>query len=131
MAGTITERVEGVVDRTNERGFTLRGREGWLNVSKYAQDVIVPAKGTSVSVGLDNAGFVREVQPRRGAVGEPDPLPWQDAPNGTVTVDKDRRISRLAVLNTAAAALASGGREVNPGELLGLAELLEDWVYRE
>jgi len=57
------ETIGGTIERTNDHGFTLSGRPGWLNISKYADPVpTIPAAGTWVVVAIDKGGFVRSIQ---------------------------------------------------------------------
>jgi len=117
VAQIVTESIEGVVSRANGKGFTLAGRDGWLNLSRYADPVpAVPAEGARVRVGLDKAGFVRVIEPA-GAGAEEAP---GAQPLAASLGDKDTRITRLAALNTATAILSSGPR----------AARLEAWVMR-
>jgi len=51
-----------VVTRTNGNGFQVEGRDGWLNLSKFAS-VALPAVGQRVRIGLDKSGYVREIAP--------------------------------------------------------------------
>jgi len=119
----ITEEIGGIVVRVSQNGFTLAGRDGWLNVSKYAEPPPpMPPEGARVRVGLDRAGFVRTV--------DVEELPAESTPV-PATRDRDTRIMRQAVLNTATAILASGGKPVSVDEVLDLAERLEAWVMRE
>src|SRR5207253_7689808 len=121
----ITEYVEGTIGRSNEKGFTLSGRDGWLNLSRYADPApSIPVEGTGVRVGLDKAGFVRTIELLAGAAS-----PWEGSGQST-PVDRDLRILRQAVLNTATAILSSGGRSVSTEDVLAVAEQLEQWVLR-
>jgi hypothetical protein len=116
--------IEGVVGKCNERGFTLRGREGWLNVSRYANPApTVPAEGSRVRVGMDASGFVRTVEVLAAPVAqETAPVPTGPA--------RETAVTRMACLNTATAILSSGGREANVDDVLEMAERLERWVTR-
>ncbi len=51
------DQLVGRVLSVNERGLRLKGREGWLNVSKWATDVTLPQRGACVTVTLDTSGF--------------------------------------------------------------------------
>jgi hypothetical protein len=62
-ANLVTEHVDGTVGRTNASGFTLKGRDGWLNRSKYADPApVIPNEGAAVRVGVDKAGYVCSVE---------------------------------------------------------------------
>ena len=128
----IVEEVRGMVEAANPRGFLLAGRDGWLNISRYADPAPeIPAEGSLVRVGLDKAGFVRSIEveaeaerPAITAVAE------QAGGYGQSFGVRDQRIMRQAVLNTATAILSSGGRAAEPDEVVALAERLESWVTR-
>ncbi len=124
-SGTL-EYVEGVVGRCNERGFTLRGREGWLNVSRYANPAPpIPGEGATVRVGIDSSGYVRTVELLA-------PAPAEESAGATPAAGPGREtsVTRMACLNTATAILSSGGRAADLEEVLALAERLERWVLR-
>jgi hypothetical protein len=126
-----TSDVEGVVGRVNERGVLLEGREGWLNISKFAGGVVLPEPGARVRLSLDNAGFIRGIE----TLAAPAPLGQEDGsalagfPVSVASV-RDVRIMRQAVLNTATAILSSGGRATDAAAVIALAEELEAWVTR-
>ena len=115
--GTAGERLVGRVTSVNERGLRLEGRDGWLNVSKWAKDVHLPERGARVVVKLDGAGFVRAIAPADGAAV-------------STHVDKDQTITRLAVLK-AAAEFAASRPDLKSGDVLAIAERWERWVLRE
>jgi hypothetical protein len=117
--------ITGIVERVNERGFTLRERTGWLNVSQYAQ-IEAPKRGQYVRVRLDGSGFVRAVEPVATTNGH---KAAQSAPSRRP--DRDVIVTRLAVLNTATAILSSAYRETNGPEVMELAADLEQWATRE
>ena len=59
-----TEYIEGIIARTNDRGFLLHGETEWRNLSRYADpQPVIPAVGTTVRVALDKSGYVRQVAP--------------------------------------------------------------------
>lgn len=124
----IVDEVTGIVEAANPRGFLLAGRDGWLNISRYAEPPPpIPAEGARVRVGLDKAGFVRTIE----VEAEPEPsfaaaVRESPPPYGL----RDTRIMRQAVLNTATAILSSGGHTADPGDVIALAEQLEAWVTR-
>jgi hypothetical protein len=128
--------IEGVVERVHGNGFRLAGREGFLNLSKFAIPApAMPTEGQRVAVGIDKGGFVREVIVARDLAGGQD-LPPADArvigTDGTTPADRETRITRMACLNTATAILttrnARGGVDV--AEVLSVAAELERWVLR-
>jgi len=117
------ERITGTVTRANDHGFQLAGREGWLNVSKYAEGVAVPPMGATVAIDLDKSGFVRRVETAGGLDAPADAAP--------VGVSREATITRLALLNTATAILGGGpGHPVDPAEVVKLATRLEPWAIR-
>jgi hypothetical protein len=125
----IAEQVAGVVACSNPKGFQLAGRDGWLNISKFAGGVEVPAKGARIVAGLDRAGFVREVEITSTRVETPAATV---SPMGELTpgpIDRETSIRRQAVLNTAVNILSTTGA-VELGDVLATAELLEQWVLR-
>ncbi len=127
----IIEEISGVVEAANPRGFLLAGRDGWLNISRYADPVPeIPAEGALVRVGLDKAGFVRTIDVEAEAERSMLNVTESGAPYAASSSLRDMRIMRQAVLNTATAILASGGREADAEAVLALAERLESWVTR-
>lgn len=128
----IVEEITGVVEAANPRGLLLAGRDGWLNISRYADPApAIPSEGSLVRLGLDKAGFVRTIEveaegerPASAAVSE------TAGSYGQTFGLRDQRIMRQAVLNTATAILSSGGREADADEVVALAERLEGWVTR-
>lgn len=124
LSSTFTGRVVSV----NDKGLKLEGHESWLNVSKFAPAVTLPARGDTVTVCVDGKGFIRSVEivdggpaPIRGGSGPVEP---SSGPN------KDRTITRLAVLKAAAEYCASKP-ESSSGDVLRVAAHWERWVYRE
>ena len=128
--------VEGKVQRVNGKGFQLAGRDGWLNISKFANelDCPMPKVGDVVRLTLDKSGFIREIAPAP-VVDAPATMqastPTEDStPVQTEPPTKDRVITRLAVLNTATAILSSGGRAADGDAVMALAARLEQWATR-
>jgi hypothetical protein len=121
----IAEQVAGVVACSNAKGFQLEGRDGWLNLSKFATGVAAPERGAREGVGLDKSGFVRTVEPLLTIVNTPanEVLPIGTRP------DREVCITRMACLNTATAVLTCSG-PVDVADLLQLAGTLEEWVTR-
>ena len=113
--GTTGEQLVGRVTSVNERGLRLEGRDGWLNVSKWAKDVTLPERGARVVVKLDGAGFVRAIAPADGAT----------LPVG----NKDQTITRLACLK-AAAEFCAARPDLKSADLFALAERMEQWATR-
>ena len=127
----------GVVSCTNGNGFRIAGREAWVNISKFTS-VAMPEVGQRVRIGLDKAGYARAVSvdvAQSAPQAQQDACQWRvlaevAADYPTATVDRDMRIMRQAVLNTATAILSSAGRAVETDAVLFHAETLEQWVCR-
>ena len=123
----ITGRVVGV----NPKGVKLDGHPDWFNFSKYAADLVPPARGSVVTLTLDRQGFVRAVS---AADGPQEPATGRQG-NLHAGVHKDRvlsdsrRITRLAVLK-AAAEFAASRPQLKSGEVLKVAASWERWVNR-
>ena len=121
LSSTFTGRVVSV----NPKGLKLEGHDTWANYSKFAVGIVAPERGDTVSVTVDKAGFVRSVTLLDG------PLPvagGSDAARALPT-DKDRTITRLAVLK-AAAEFGAARPSLKSGEVLAIAESWERWVLR-
>ncbi len=117
--GTADELV-GVVEAVNERGVKIAG--AWRNVSKWAESVILPERGATVTLSLDKSGFIRTIAPANGEA--------QNFAPPLVGPSKDTTITRLAVLK-AAAEFAAGRPDVKSGDVLRIAESWEAWVTRD
>jgi hypothetical protein len=123
----VTEHVTGLVVSVNDNGLRLADRDGWLNYSKYAVGIVAPTKGQTVTLTLDRAGFVRAVAPADGS--EVTPM-QQGAQNASSSQQRDRTITRLAVLK-AAAEFGAARPQLKSGEILAIAASWERWVNRE
>lgn len=120
------QHVSGTVRSVNDKGLKLEGHESWLNVSKYAVGVTLPERGAHVTVTLDKAGFLRAVAPVDGS----EPVPAKSyAPGASSGQNKDRTITRLAVLK-AAAEFGASRPELKSGDVLTIAASWERWVNR-
>jgi len=127
----IVEEISGLIEAANPRGLLLAGREGWLNISRYADPVpAIPPEGSLVRLGLDKAGFIRTIDVEAEAERPAFAVSETAGAYGQTFGLRDQRIMRQAVLNTATAILSSGGREADPDEVVALAERLESWVTR-
>ena len=111
--------VSGTVEAVNPKGVKVNGE--WANYSRFAQDITPPERGQQVTLTLDKAGFVRAVE-----TDGPAPTTTTQQPAG----QKDRTITRLAVLK-AAAEFAASRPEAKSGDVLKIAEAWERWVLRE
>jgi hypothetical protein len=144
MATQLTS-IEGTVERVNEKGFKLAGEERWRNWSRYANAPSNPRVGDHVRASVDDRDFVRAIEileaPKlatpapASARGPAAPEPADSSPSAATrpSIPQDDRgvvITRMNVLSTATAILSSGGRVVDPAEVLALAAELEAWVVR-
>jgi hypothetical protein len=126
---TTSETIEGLVERVGSYGFTLDGRDGWVSISKFADPrPELPAEGARVRVDLDRSGYARAIEVLEAAPFTAEPSRGESG--NTSYLDRDTRIMRQAVLNTAVALLSSGGREVSLEDVIDTAETLEQWVTR-
>jgi|SRR5579859_2327329 len=121
-----TTEISGTVIRANERGLMLSGRDGWLNVSKYADGLALPPAGVQVTIGLDKAGFIRAIHADGPAQAAPDAPTATSAPPAS----RETAITRMACLNTATAIGATWQRPLAASEVMALAGELEGWVTR-
>lgn len=123
--GRIVDQVEGVVQAANERGVHLQGEPDWRNFSKYADPPIAPpSRGARVRLAIDAAGFVRSVEIL-------DAAPATSSPTAAA---RDRTITRLSVLKTAASFLAQMGQVhegVKSEHVIPLAEKWLTWVEQD
>jgi hypothetical protein len=124
-----SESIEGLVERVGSYGFTLDGRDGWVSISKFADPrPELPAEGARVRVDLDRSGYARAIEVLEAAPFTAEPSRGESG--NTSYLDRDTRIMRQAVLNTAVALLSSGGREVSLEDVIDTAETLEQGVTR-
>lgn len=113
--------ISGTVESVNPKGVKVNGE--WANFSKFAADITPPERGQFVTLTLDKSGFVREIE---AAGGGSEPLGRQPQPAG----QKDRTITRLAVLK-AAAEFAASRPNATSADVLKVAASWEAWVLRE
>jgi len=110
-AGQLVGRVESV----NDRGVRIDGT--WRNISKWADDVTMPARGQVVALTLDGSGFVRAIAPAA------------DAPPSR-QAGRETTITRLSVLK-AAAEFGAARPDLKSCDVLAIAAAWERWVLRE
>jgi hypothetical protein len=115
---TLTGRVVAV----NPKGLKLADADQWINFSQFAQDLVPPMRGQTVTVTLDRQGYIRSVAVTSGAQ---EPTTARQASAGV----KDRTITRLAVLK-ATAEFAASRSEASSSDVLKVAEAWERWVLR-
>ena len=118
--------ITGRVASVNPKGVKLDGHPDWFNFSQFARDLVPPMRGQTVTLTLDRQGFVRAVDatsvPQEAVSGHQDNL--------SAGAQKDRTITRLAVLK-AAAEFAAARPQLKSGEVLKIAASWERWVTRD
>lgn len=126
----MTTTLDATVKRVNGRGFTVAERDGWLNLSRYADpaDVPLPVAGQRVMLSLDGQGFVRRITPAGASAAGSAPSDQPAPARGRA--GRDAIITRLAVLNTATSILSAGSQPVDPAAVLALAARLEHWAMQ-
>lgn len=113
----------GVVERRNDKGVQIQGE--WHNYSKYASTADIAPCTVGDTVRLDEeSGYIMALR----VVSEAPP-PSQAAA-AVSAIERDVRIMRQALLNTATSILTSGGRSTSGGHVCSLAAELEKWVLR-
>lgn len=116
--GTVIDQVEGLVEGRNERAIRVGGE--WRNMSKF-HPLELPGQGARVRLELDSKGFIKSLQVLA-------------APTTASSSMRDRTITRLSVLKTAAAFLAQMGQVhegVKSDHVIPLAERWLAWVEQE
>jgi hypothetical protein len=121
LGSTFTGRVASV----NPKGLRLDDHASWLNYSKFAVGLIAPERGDTVTVSTDKAGFVRSVTVLDG----PSPIAGASDVRAPSPTEKDRTITRLAILK-AAAEFGASRQNLKSGDVLAIAESWERWVLR-
>ena len=145
MVASLSSTFTGVVVSVNERGLRLDGHESWLNLSKFAPSVVLPERGATVTVAVDSKGFLRSCElveaahatPFQGGniarcahdVGHGVASSASAAQNAASGQNRDRTITRLAVLK-AAAEYASSKPQSSSADVLKIAASWERWVLR-
>ncbi|HYW86254.1 MAG TPA: hypothetical protein VFB50_00680 [Chloroflexota bacterium] len=113
-----TQDVEGIVQSVNATGLKLGG--AWLNVSQF-HPVELPDTGTHVRLQVDAKGYIKSLE----VMGE--------AERKSAGVERDERITRLAVLKAAAEFVGLWGQtreEIKSDHVLLLADRWLEWVNR-
>jgi hypothetical protein len=113
--GAVGDQVEGLVEACNDRGIRVAGE--WRNLSKF-HPLDLPERGARVRLELDPKGFIRTLQV------------LDAAPLSTSSSDRDRTISRLAVLK-AAAEFSANRAEIKSADVLKIASTWLTWVEEE
>src|SRR4051812_6450704 len=120
------QHISGIVRSVNDKGLKLEGQDSWLNISRFAVGVELPERGQHVTCAIDKAGFLRAVAPTDGS----DAVPTNPPAPGLATSQRDRTVTRLAVLK-AAAEYAASKPESKSTDVLAIAAAWEQWVLRE
>jgi hypothetical protein len=118
--------VSGIVRAVNDKGLRLDGYETWFNISKFAVGCVLPERGQHVTCTLDKSGFLRAVVATDGA----DIAPLRSVAPSASSGDRERTITRLAVLKAAAEFGAARGT-LKSGDVLAIAASWEKWIMRE
>jgi len=129
VSPTPDQRVTGTVASVNPKGLKLDGHADWLNFSKFAQDIVPPARGQAVTLTLDRAGFVRSVETAEEGVGAISSQNGRSEP-ASGQHERNRTITRLAVLK-AAAEFGAARPSLKSGDVLAIAASWERWVNRD
>lgn len=128
---TNTTTVTGKVTRTNGKGFVLDNGD-WRNISRFAKadEAPMPRTGEFVTVTLDNAGFVRKVEPAAISGGAPTASEATEPATATTgeAPDRERIITRQWAVNAAINFI--GGDGVSLDDVLSVAARLEAWALR-
>lgn len=122
LSSTFTGRVASV----NDRGLRLDGHTDWYNVSKFTPGVVLPERGSVVTVAVDSKGFLRACELADGSVA----TNGASSPHTAPSSHKDRTITRLAVLK-AAAEFGASRPSLKSGDVLLIAASWERWVLRD
>jgi hypothetical protein len=115
---TSTSIVEGVVEGANDNGIKVKGE--WLNRSQF-NALELPAKGSYVRAQVDARGYLKSIE-------------TVAAGTNSRTSERDRTITRLAVLKAAAdfmGHLGSAREQVKADHVLAVADRWLEWVERE
>ena len=126
LSSTFTGRVVHV----NAKGLKLEGHDAWMNLSRFAAGVVMPERGAVVTVSVDGKGFLRACVPADAAgLAAPLPVAGGSSAGATSSQERDRTITRLAVLK-AAAEFGASREGLKSGDVLAIAESWERWVCR-
>ncbi|MGI8422984.1 MAG: hypothetical protein ACR2NO_02510 [Chloroflexota bacterium] len=119
------ETVKGLVEQVNDRGVKLGGK--WFNFSKYAQ-ITAPTRGQAVLMTV-RGDFIAGIAPAAGANGAED-AGTRSKPSGyrgPMTPERERTITRLSLLSSAAAFFAQRP-EATDVDVLDAAQRWERWA---
>jgi hypothetical protein len=127
--------IEGVVESISKNETGIRVNGNWYNFSKYTPLSQKPKIGDNVKLILDASWIKRmEILPRantkENSEEENPSRSFKKAhdPKLNSILDKDIRISRLAMLNTATEILKTHRRVIAASDVIQTAEELLEWV---
>ena len=113
-----TQDVEGLVESVNAKGLKIGG--AWVNVSQF-NPVELPEAGAHVRLSVDSKGYIKTLE----VLGESE--------RKTAGLERDERITRLAVLKAAAEFVGRFSQvreEVRSEHVLVLADKWLEWVNK-
>jgi len=114
--GIATTTVEGLVEATNANGIKVRGE--WLSRSAFGAALELPTKGAYVRAQVDARGFLKSLETVAAGAS-------------SHTSERDRTITRLAVLKAAAdfmGHLGEAREQVKADHVLAVADRWLAWV---
>ncbi len=140
---TMAETIEGMVARTNDKGFMLEGREGWLNYSIKAEPPppkVSAGQCVKVTFTQSESGgcFANQIEFLQAEGGDDRVDPYSPEAKPGTWIWKDRMIMRQSLLKTATeAAVASAVHQPEQAPMLlsgeaikARAAQLEEWCTR-
>ena len=119
------QQITGRVVSVNPKGVKLDGHAEWFNFSRFANDIVPPMRGQTVTLTLDRQGFVRTVE---ATSGHQEGVSGRQTPTGGPDL-RELRIIRQCVLK-AAVERAAGRPDVSTSDVIRIAEAFEAWVLR-
>jgi len=106
--------IVGTVEAISRDGTGIKVEGTWYNYSKFLEFSQKPKPGDKVKLVLDGK-WIKEIQILKESTLTPNQ-------------EKDLRISKLAVLNTAVEILKTQGEPITTDEVISVAEELLEWV---
>jgi len=108
--------IVGTVEAISRDGTCIKVEGTWYNYSKFTEFPEKPKLGDRVKLILDGNGkWIKEIQILKESTLTPNQ-------------EKDLRISKLAVLNTAVEILKTRSEPITTDEVIAVAEELLEWV---
>lgn len=106
--------IVGTVEAISRDGTGIKVEGTWYNYSKFLEFPQKPKPGDKVKLVLDGK-WIKEIQILKESTLTPNQ-------------EKDLRISKLAVLNTAVEILKTRSEPITTDEVISVAEELLEWV---